>query len=55
MPPNSPPAPPPEPALPPDLPPPDLDMGTITSGLCAAPDDQAEFDRDQAGKPPALA
>ena len=37
----------------PALPPPDLDAGIITSGLCATPADQAEFDAHQAGQPPA--
>jgi len=37
------------------LPPPDLDFGLITSGLCDEPEAQDEFDRDQAGKPPAQA
>ena len=36
-----------------DLPPPDADLGVITSGLCATPDDQAAFDAEQAGQPPA--
>lgn len=35
------------------LPPPALaDAGIITSGLCATPADQAQFDEHQAGKPP---
>lgn len=40
-------------AMPLDLPPPDLDLGIVTSGLCATPEDQAEFDATEAGRPPA--
>jgi hypothetical protein len=29
-----------------------LDEGEITSGLCATPEDQAQFDEKQAGRPP---
>jgi len=30
----------------------EIDYGTITDGLCATPDSQAEFDKDQKNKPP---
>ncbi|AGW12832.1 hypothetical protein [Megalodesulfovibrio gigas] len=33
----------------PDL---DIDYGIITSGACATPGDQAQFDAHQMGKPP---